>query len=86
MLSVKPNPGSSLTSRTEPFAGPSVVCNLFLRYCWVKPTRTMRSSGIPSPVLALVGTSAIVEAKSSRRMWSKRSVLKPKRENAPITV
>ena len=82
MFSVRPKPGSSLTSRTDPFAGPCVVCRFFLRYCCARPTRIMRSSVMPSPVFALVGMRAIVEVKFL--MWSNRSVRKPWREKVPM--
>ncbi len=61
---VMPSPGSSLTSRMVPLAGPLVVLSVGRRYCCARPTRTARSSGMPSPVLALVGTMAAVFVKS----------------------
>ncbi len=81
---VTPSPGSSLTSKTVPLAGPLVVLRRGRRYCCARPMRTARSSGTPSPVLALVGTIAAVFVKSA--ILSKRSVLNSSLEKVPMIV
>ena len=64
MFAVTPKPISSLTSSTMPFVDFSCCSSFFCMYCWVKPTNTASSSGIPSPVRALTGTMDISFVKS----------------------
>ncbi len=56
MLAVVPRPTSSFTSRIIPRFCFSSWDNLFCMYCCVRPTSTVSSSGIPTPVRALTGT------------------------------
>jgi len=61
---VCPNPGSSFTSNTTPFAGPSANFNLVSKYLWVSPASNAKRSAMPSPVFAETGTIATVLVKS----------------------
>ena len=67
MFAVCPSPASSFTSRTIPRGSFSSWSSLFWRYCWVSPTRTLSSSGTPTPERADIGTIAISDLKSFTR-------------------
>ena len=56
IFAVGPKPTSSLTSRIMPRVVFSSCSSFFFKYCCVKPTNTPSNSGIPTPVLALIGT------------------------------
>ncbi len=73
---VVPRPTSSLTSRIVPRAGASVsICNCSCKYSCASPRSMVKSSAMPSPVLALMGMMLICLAKLLTR--SKRSDSKP---------
>jgi uncharacterized protein (DUF3084 family) len=73
-----------LTSRTVPIPGPSVSIDISdLRYRCERPMRTVRRSGIPSPVSAETGTTPMF----SRKFWTRQymSAEKPSSESSPMS-
>src|SRR2546428_1737777 len=80
---VAPRPFSSFTSRIVPSAGPSGTFRDSSKNLWARPMSIRRSSGIPTPCFALVGTIATVVAKSWIRSY--RSAVKPYSKNFPPT-
>src|SRR2546429_662803 len=66
---VVPRPFSSFTSRIVPSAGPSGTRRDSSRKRCARPMSIRRSSAIPTPCFALVGTIATVVAKSWIRSY-----------------
>ncbi len=67
MLAVSPSPVSWLASSTIPRVPFSSCSSRAAMYCWVRATRTVSSSGMPTPVRADMGIMETSDLKSLTR-------------------